>query len=73
MKPSSLDYRATLNNWLNADKLSLNIGKTKFMIIGSRQRMSVTHSDIAIMIRDREINRVDVINSLCVYIDSHLS
>ena len=55
-----------LNNWpLAKYKLSLNIAKTEFMIIGSRQRINV--------IGDREINRVDFIKSLGVHIDSNLS
>jgi hypothetical protein len=29
-----------LNRWLIANKLSLNIAKTEFMIIGSRQRLA---------------------------------
>ena len=33
-----------LNSWLIANRLSLNITKTEFMIIGSRQRMNATHS-----------------------------
>ena len=63
----------TLNNWLMANKLSLNIAKTEFMILGSQQRMNATQNNIAIVIRDREINRVDVIKSLGVHIDIHLS
>ena len=50
-----------LNSWLIANRLSLNITKTEFMIIGSRQRMNATQNDIAIRIRDREINRADVV------------
>ena len=29
-----------LNRWLIANKLSLNIAKTEFMVIGSRQRLA---------------------------------
>ena len=43
------------------------------MIIGSRQRMNATQNDIAIRIRDREINRADVVKSLGMHIDRHLS
>ena len=62
-----------LNSWPIANRLSLNITKTEFMIIGSRQRMNVTQNDIAIGIRDREINRTDVVKSLGMHIDRHLS
>ena len=43
------------------------------MIIGSRQRVNATQNDIAIRIRDREINRADVVKSLGIHIDRHLS
>ena len=43
------------------------------MIIGSRQRMNATQNDIAIRIRDHEINRADVVKSLGMHIDRHLS
>jgi hypothetical protein len=29
-----------LKEWLNANKLSLNVAKTEFMVIGSRQRLA---------------------------------
>ena len=37
-----------LNSWLIANRLSLNITKTEFMTIGSRQRMNInaTQNDI---------------------------
>ena len=37
-----------LNSWLIANRLSLNITKTEFMIIGSQQRMNATQNDMAI-------------------------
>ena len=43
--------------------------QNRFMIIGSRQRMNATQNDIAIRIRDREINRADVVKSLGAHID----
>ena len=43
------------------------------MIIGSRQRMNATQNDIAIRIRDREINRTDVVKSLGAHIDRYPS
>ena len=35
-----------LNIWLRVNKLSLNIAKTEFMIIGSRQRLNINVNDI---------------------------
>ena len=43
------------------------------MIIGSRQKMNATENDIIIKIRDREISRAEVVKSLGVHIDRHLS
>ena len=34
-----------LNRWLIADKLSLNIAKTEFMVIGSRQCLATFNND----------------------------
>ena len=35
--------------------------------------MNATQNDIAVRIRDREINRADVVKSLGMHIDRHLS
>ena len=43
------------------------------MIIASKQRVNTTQNDMGIVIRDREIRRVDVIKSLGVHVDRHLS
>ena len=53
-----------LNSWLIANRLSLNIAKTEFMIIGSRQKNE----------RYRErYSRAEVVKSSGVHIDRHLS
>ena len=46
-----------LNDWLITNKLSLNITKTEFMIIGSRQRVNASQDNIDIRIDDREVKR----------------
>ena len=38
----------SLNNWLIANKLSLNIAKTEFMTIGSQQKMATINDELAI-------------------------
>ena len=65
---------ANLHEWLNANKLSLNIAKTELMLIGSRQRLATTidHS-LIVQIKGHEIDRVPHIKSLGVYIDQNLS
>ena len=62
-----------LHKWLNTNKLSLNIAKTEFMIIGSRQRISAMDDRITIEINDCEVEKVDSVKSLGVYIDKHLN
>ena len=37
-----------LKSWLITNKLSLNIAKTEFMTIGSRQRINATQGSITI-------------------------
>ncbi len=57
-----------LHKWLNTNKLSLNIAETEFMIIGSRQRISAMDDRIAVEINDCEVEKVDSVKSLGVYI-----
>ena len=63
-----------LHEWLNVNKLSLNIAKTELMLIGSRQRLATTigHS-LTVQIKGHEIDRVPHTKSLGVYIDQNLS
>ena len=65
---------ANLHEWLNVNKLSLNIAKTEFMLIGSRQRLatSIDHS-LTVQIKGHEIDGVPHTKSLGVYIDQNLS
>ena len=63
----------SLHNWLITNRLSLNIAKTEFMTIGSRQKIRAIDDEIAIKINEREINKVDSVKSLGVYIDNHLT
>ena len=62
-----------VNVWLKANKLSLNVAKTEFMVIGSRQRLMV-NSDavIHIHIEDKEIKQVETSKSLGLTIDETL-
>ena len=47
-----------LNDWVITSKLSLNITRTEFMIIGSQQRVNASQDNIDIRINDREVKRV---------------
>ena len=64
-----------LHKWLNTNKLSLNIAKTEFMIIGFPQKISAMDDRITVEINDCEVEKVDSVKSrsLGVYIDKHLN
>ena len=64
-----------LNKWLRVNKLSLNITKTEYMIIGSRQRLRATTDNevIEITIEGKAISRVKEAKSLGVHIDDNLT
>ena len=65
---------ANLHEWLNVNKLSLNITKTELMLIGLRQRLAATigHS-LTVQIKGHDIDRVPHTKSLGVNIDQNLS
>ena len=64
----------SLNQWLISNKLSLNVAKTEFMVIGSNQRLhSFSDDQINIEIDAKLITKVKEAKSLGVIIDEHLS
>ena len=65
---------ANLKTWLEANKLSLNIGKTEYMIIGSRQRLSTFDNyNLKVCVDNDQINRVVKSKSLGLTIDENLT
>lgn len=63
-----------LNDWLIRNKLSLNISKTEFMIIGSRQRLGhIKNLDIPIKLNGVNIKQVNSCKHLGVIVDESLS
>ena len=61
-----------LHQWLLANKLTLNKGKTEYMIIGPRQRISNLVTDPKIELGESIIKRVHKSKTLSVIIDEHL-
>ena len=54
-----------LNCWLIANKLSLNIAKTEFMLIGSRQRLQTQNNQhVEIQVEGKIIKHVEETKSL---------
>ena len=63
-----------LYNWLKANKLSLNIAKTEFMVISTRQKFLAENcSEINIQLDGHPISRVEHTKSLGLNIDDRLS
>ena len=63
-----------LRKWLIANRLSLNVAKTEFMLIGSKpmtKNISVSHPNV--LIENKQIKRVNECKTLGVTIDKHLS
>ena len=64
---------ARVNQWLTANKLTLNTSKTEFMLIGSRQRLRTLQGSPSLMIGEEPIKQVNYTKSLGVFIDHNLS
>ena len=63
-----------LHCWLKANRLSLNVAKTEFMVIGSRQKLlAESHNDINIKLEDQVISKVDHAKLLGLITDNRLS
>ena len=60
-----------VHRWLLANKLTLNIEKTEYMLIGSRQRLNDIQTP-TIRLGDTEVNRVSEIKTLGVVVDDQL-
>ena len=67
------DDMKNVDNWLSRNKLSLNIQKTNFMIIGTPQKLaSITNQQLDIKIRGISIQRVSSCKHLGIIIDESL-
>ena len=58
---------ANVNQWLIANKLTLNQSKTEFMLIGSRQRLCTFQSAPNLTINGTPVKQVSQAKSLDVY------
>ena len=59
--------------WLSANKLTLNLSKTEFMLVGSSQKLSKLCETPSFMINDHPVMQVSTAKSLGVHIDQNLS
>jgi hypothetical protein len=63
-----------LRKWLIANKLSLNVAKTEFMLIGSKQMIkSISNWQPNVEIENKQIKQVHECKTLGVTVDQHLS
>ena len=64
---------ANIKQWLSANKLSLNLVKTEYLLIGSRHNINNLFHAPRIHVGDMPIKRVKETKALGVYIDEYLS
>jgi hypothetical protein len=63
-----------LRKWLIANKLSLNVAKTEFMLIGSKAMIKKdSDSRLNVFIENKQIKQVSECKTLGVIVDQHLS
>ena len=64
------DDLTKITEWLTANKVAINMSKTKFMLIGSRERLNTFNKLPSFTIDS--IKKVEFTKSLGVYIDQNL-
>ena len=57
--------------WLSANKLTLNLTKTEFMLVASRQKLSTFSEIPSFSINDHPVKQVSSVKSLEVHIDQN--
>ena len=64
----------SLNRWLLANKLSLNIAKTEFMVIGSRQRLATFDDhELCVTVNGASVKQVKSSKTLGITLDENLT
>ena len=64
---------AHIANWLLANKLTLNILKSEYMLVGSRQRIASLEGDFELTINNVSLSKVKKTKCLGLQIDEHLT
>ena len=59
--------------WLSANRLTLNLTKTEFMLVASRQKLSTFPETPSFSINDHLVKQVSSTKSLGVHIDQNLN
>ena len=61
-----------IHHWLLSNKLTLNVEKTEYLIIGTRQRLNNLSQDINVSIDGKVLKEVETKKTLGVLVDEHL-
>ena len=64
---------SNINEWLEINKLSLNVGKTKYMIFHNRQRKIDNYTNLTLKINGQPIERTSSFNFLGIVINEFLT
>ena len=64
---------SNLYEWLSVNKLTLNMTKTEFMLIASRQKLSQFTESPSLTINENAIEEVTSAKSLGVYVDQNIN
>ena len=76
--PWVLEYKMNydmnlIQSWLSTNKLTLNVKKTRYMLIGSQFKLSQINSDFIIKVNNTPLERIIEHKTLGVQIDESLS
>ena len=66
-------YMNLIQSWLSANKLTLNVKKSKCMLIGTQFKLSQINSDFTVKVNNTPLERVIKHKSLGVQIDESLN
>ena len=58
--------------WLKVNKLTLNVKKTKYMLIGSRPKLELLSDNFGVKVNNIPMERMTVYKSLGVSIDENI-
>ena len=62
-----------ISKWLIANKFTLNMSKTEFKLIGSRQKLYTLNASTVLSINGTPVNQVSTVKSLGIRIDANLT
>ena len=62
-----------IQSWLKVNKLTLNVKKTKYLLIGSRPKLDLVPDNFTVKVNNIFLERVTVYKSLGVLVDENLT